>query len=1225
MKRILTVKCFCWILVVLILQILVTSVITEHRLVGKNSAWFIASTYFGTTERYISPPDYDLMVNIESLLPRPLPLVSAVVPCYNYGNRVVEAVHSLLQQTYPDLEVIVVDDGSTDNVTLEALQSLEGTNRVRVVRKSNGGLASARNYGTEVSRGEFIFYLDNDDKAEPLAIHLLLLKLIHSGPNVSYAYPEQWYEGDVNLVWRPQHFNHYDLLFTNHPTVCALVRKSAWKAVRGYDELMRKGMEDWEFWLVLAKNSHFGVRVSVPLFRYNRHGTTMVSETAKHSVEIRNGLIRSPRISGSYAVAAMGSIKKNWRPLISVIIPCYNPHLGWLSEALDSLKAQSIDDFEVILVDDASDQGRDEQQSLVMTGKVVDKYIRLEKRSLVSNARNRGALEAKGDYLFFLDADDAIHPLALEKLALAILNLNDHASKHISYVYPGVVHRGTLNATAYDVWNRQRLLKENFLTVTSLIKRDDFLQMGGFDANYDLWEDYDMWLRFLAYGKEGRLVKEPLFTYRRHKQGRSGINASMNTTELMISLKERNPQAYGMAPKAHLAQYRSLIDDKHDAIDDVVEKYARKYRANLQATVKYQEYRRPNTINPFQERFWKRGFSSNIENPVGASVPSSPSIPDVRIMYLMPFFNLGGAELVDLEILRALRNSDKFWITIVTELKTDRDVLRKEFEALAHEIFHLPTLVPDDHRAAERAIATVEYLMLSRRIDLVFNRNTFVGYRLAAVYKRLLNNTQVKFADLIHLYEPKYGAWERESTPYHSLLDRRFLISRDLRDHIHKFYQLPKTDFTVIYCGIDLERWSHDAVRGNVLRSRLNITDNFPIVGYNARLTAQKEPLLWVETARYVLKLRPRTRFVMIGDGELEADIRSAVRSGSDDLSKMFHMLGSIEHGALPDYIKDFDLLLFTSSFEGIPLAMMEAMALGVPVISPAIGGIPELVDDTTGTLVAAGSGAKVYANAVIDLLGEGPSNRIARKKLCIDRVKKKFGLQDMQDSYVDELWKLARKTDHDAMYRDALIRIMDFPLFELPPQYWKDKDRGNEKNKAADPGHSHGHGGLHGDGGTSKPISYTAVDKVVTWSGGIRLHSYSLEFSKTASGSAHMFRCFFLWVSPAEPPQESWVIFLHVRERDPKGRVLINADSIPNIKGSAAPTNTWAKDEIIEDEHYQEVSVREYTSSEGVDLYLVLGYYVVKDGKFSLIPLSDGSSEYVIRKFRWKDISVDI
>lgn len=102
------------------------------------------------------------------------PLVSIVVPVYNVGTFARPCVKSLLAQTYENIEVLIINDGSTDN-TIEAIREVVGDDpRVKILNKENGGLSSARNYGTERCAGDYIMYVDGDDLIAPRAVELMV-------------------------------------------------------------------------------------------------------------------------------------------------------------------------------------------------------------------------------------------------------------------------------------------------------------------------------------------------------------------------------------------------------------------------------------------------------------------------------------------------------------------------------------------------------------------------------------------------------------------------------------------------------------------------------------------------------------------------------------------------------------------------------------------------------------------------------------------------------------------------------------------------------------------------------------------------------------------------------------------------------------------------------------------------------------------------------------------
>jgi glycosyltransferase involved in cell wall biosynthesis len=115
------------------------------------------------------------------------PRVSVVVPCYNYGRFVGDAVGSILAQSFRDFEVIVVDDGSTDD-TPDVLRQITDQ-RVRVLRKPNEGCAAARNTGRALARGEFLAFLDADDLWRPTFLERQL-EVLEAEPEVDYCFAD---------------------------------------------------------------------------------------------------------------------------------------------------------------------------------------------------------------------------------------------------------------------------------------------------------------------------------------------------------------------------------------------------------------------------------------------------------------------------------------------------------------------------------------------------------------------------------------------------------------------------------------------------------------------------------------------------------------------------------------------------------------------------------------------------------------------------------------------------------------------------------------------------------------------------------------------------------------------------------------------------------------------------------------------------------------------------
>lgn len=122
-------------------------------------------------------------------------LVSVIVPVYNVAQYVAECLNSLLNQTYRNLEIIVVDDGSTDN-SLQICNTFLSDTRVKVFHKENGGLSDARNYGLEKATGDFVLFIDSDDFLDLDMIRVLYSNLQSTNSDISICGSYKYYSKD---------------------------------------------------------------------------------------------------------------------------------------------------------------------------------------------------------------------------------------------------------------------------------------------------------------------------------------------------------------------------------------------------------------------------------------------------------------------------------------------------------------------------------------------------------------------------------------------------------------------------------------------------------------------------------------------------------------------------------------------------------------------------------------------------------------------------------------------------------------------------------------------------------------------------------------------------------------------------------------------------------------------------------------------------------------------
>ena len=207
-----------------------------------------------------------------------MPLLSVIIPCYNSGDYLEEAIESVRKQSFKDWEIIIVDDGSNSIETLNILHELEKSG-FTIIKKENGGLASARNIGIKNSKGSIIITLDSDDKFQP-SFFRKAVEILNNKKEIGVvsSYVKEF--GESNKIWRSSAYDDFSFLIENRIVACCAFRKKCWDDAGGYDENMRQGLEDWDFWIrVTQKNWKVHV-IPEPLFLYRKKTSSMlVDET----------------------------------------------------------------------------------------------------------------------------------------------------------------------------------------------------------------------------------------------------------------------------------------------------------------------------------------------------------------------------------------------------------------------------------------------------------------------------------------------------------------------------------------------------------------------------------------------------------------------------------------------------------------------------------------------------------------------------------------------------------------------------------------------------------------------------------------------------------------------------------------------------------------------------------------------------------------------------------
>lgn len=475
------------------------------------------------------------------------PTISVVIPVYNKTVEQVErAINSALIQTIKPDSIIVINDGS--DLDYKLVQEL-GT-QVKYIKQSNQGVAIARNNGIAQTNSKYICCLDADDWIEPEFLERCLTQLeAHKG--LGLAYTKLRYHGESGRVvvseWPEQFDYDNQLRRKNQIPTCCVFKREAWQRIGGYRQRyapLGAGSEDAAFWTMFGAIGYDAALVTPePLFNYSGGGQVGGNPNYKE----RDWLALYPWVKDhQHPFASIAKpkhfshpVRQHDEPIVSVIIPVGPGHEGVLFNALDSLEAQTFRKWEVIVVwDHATDF------SFYADAYPYARYFSTAQKG-AGAARNRGAKEARGSFLFFLDADDMInfdYPEALQEM----IDLWQETGAGIYSDYIGRAYIEDIdqlpkklknNLIAHDPNDNEAFIRHYASTfdykravnepqdndpskmyiwnlITTLIPTTWHFEINGFDEDMVTWEDWDYWLRIAKSGKDFKRIKEPFLVYK---------------------------------------------------------------------------------------------------------------------------------------------------------------------------------------------------------------------------------------------------------------------------------------------------------------------------------------------------------------------------------------------------------------------------------------------------------------------------------------------------------------------------------------------------------------------------------------------------------------------------------------------------------------------------------------------------------------------------------------
>lgn len=214
------------------------------------------------------------------------PLVSVIVPYYNHGEYIEECINSILASTYLNIEVVVVNDGSTGTFSIQKIKELEGKhNKVRIYHQENGGPSLARNTGMEIAKGDFFVFLDGDDLIEKNTISICM-DVFNSSPETTVVYGNNLHFGEKNVLRKQKQLVEESILLFNTIAVCVMIKRTFFDQEIKFDLALSKlGLEDWELWITLVAKGFQFKYINQTLFKIRVLKNSRTTDSANQKLK----------------------------------------------------------------------------------------------------------------------------------------------------------------------------------------------------------------------------------------------------------------------------------------------------------------------------------------------------------------------------------------------------------------------------------------------------------------------------------------------------------------------------------------------------------------------------------------------------------------------------------------------------------------------------------------------------------------------------------------------------------------------------------------------------------------------------------------------------------------------------------------------------------------------------------------------------------------------------
>ncbi|MDY6938045.1 MAG: glycosyltransferase [Cyanobacteriota bacterium] len=618
--------------------------------------------------------------------------------------------------------------------------------------------------------------------------------------------------------------------------------------------------------------------------------------------------------------------------------------------------------------------------------------IALMSNPSLASAWNLGVSKAQGQYFLFLEIGDLLDPTYLEK-CLLVLEVYPKLSFINTY---GITLEPEVRAWESGFHQPSKIIENPLISGSVLYRKVDFDSLGSFDETLTVRADWERWLKAIAHRQIGWTIPEHL-----HVKTRSIAPPTQGDRHLEL---ERTTQMI----RSRYLQFFSQFHLKDLSLP----------RA------------------PFNTETLSKTLA--LDNGIRDTRSQK------RVLCCLSYLEVGGADKFNLDLFGLLveRGYD---LTIATTVESDHPWHEKFYE-ITPDIFHLTHLFPNNHW-----LTFLRHILTSRQIDVVFLSISHYTYYLLPILRQEF--PEVAFIDYTHTDDPGwYGiGLPRLSCQMAEFLDLQVVASQYLVDFYLKIDAEVEENLRVCHINVDTQKWHFSEAQRQQVRDRLGISEDAALLLYPARIVPQKRPLFFVEILKALVDRSLPIAVVVLGKGYLLEQMEAKIEEY--DLGSVVRILPTVFPEEMLGFYSAADILLLPSEYEGISMAIYEAMSMQLPVVASEVGGQKELVTPETGFLLPKGRADQSELQEYLDVLEpliRDPQRRRQLGEAARQRVEKFFSLQvmvEIMEGIFAEAIQRCQNRSHPgvtpAVAQEMVILIQEFLALEkMTTQQWQSTEK---------------------------------------------------------------------------------------------------------------------------------------------------------------------------------------